>query len=247
MRLLNSMQQGFIGWFDRNNNASFLFATAAIGWVLASAAQTFGILKSKELTKEDKKFLVPQEIMDGTANIAMYAAVTTNLMKAAEKSCMPGKNGKAPFISLKDASGKILDYSTNMAEYAKTGRNLKTGAAILGGIISTCILTPITRNAAAAFIKKQADKKKDEVIVPTNIYGRTQPFFTKTYPAPQTGLIPQQTAPNKFAPMSTYPHFSAGTQNTASQGPYQNASQNPCQSAYQNAYQNINRTAGLKI
>ncbi len=206
MRFLDSLQKGFVGWFDRNNNASFLFTTAAIGWVLASAAQTFGILKSKELSKEDKKFLVPQELADGTANIAMYAVVTTNLMNLAEKSCKPGKNGKAPFVSLKDASGNILDYTTNAAQYAKTGRNLKTGAAILGGIISTCILTPIVRNAAAAFIKKQADKKKGEVIVPTNIYGRTQPFFTKTYPMPQTNI-----GTNKFAPMNTYPHFSAQT------------------------------------
>ena len=105
MRFIDSIQKGFIGWFDKDNNASFLFATAAIGWILASAAQTFGILKSKELSKEDKKFLVPQEIADGTANIAMYAAVTTNLMKMAENSCKPGKNGKAPFISLKDSAG----------------------------------------------------------------------------------------------------------------------------------------------
>ena len=219
MRFLDSMQKGFVGWFDRNNNASFLFATAAIGWVLASAAQTFGILKSKELTKEDNKFLVPQELMDGTANIAMYAAVTTNLMNAAEKSCKPGKNGKAPFVSLKDASGKILDYSTNMAEYAKTGRNLKTGAAILGGIISTCILTPIARNAFAALVKKKTDSKQKDVIVPTNIYGgRTQPFFTKTYPAPQTNINSINNV-NKFTPLSTYPHFSAGNSGIQSISP----------------------------
>ncbi len=216
MRFIDSIQKGFISWFNKDNNASFLFATAAIGWILASAAQTFGILKSKELSKEDKKFLVPQEIADGTANIAMYAAVTTNLMKMAEKSCKPGKNGKAPFISLKDSAGNILDYASNTATYAKTGRNLKTGAAILGGIISTCILTPIARNAFAAFIKKNTDKKPTETIVPTNIYGgRTQPFFTKTYPILQSPA-------NKFAPMSTYPHFSAGNQTYGTQKIYQN-------------------------
>ena len=219
MRLLDSIQKGFTGWFDKNNNASFLFATAAIGWVLASAAQTFGILQSKELSKEDKKFLVPQEIADGTANIAMYAIITTNLMKMAEKSCKPGKNGKAPFVSLKDAAGNVLDYTSNVAAYAKMGRNLKTGAAILGGIISTCILTPIARNAFAAFIKKRADKKSTEIIVPTNIYGgRTQPFFTKTYPP-----LPQTPVSNKFTPMSTYPHFGAGNQAYGTQKIYQNS------------------------
>ena len=83
MRFIDSIQKGFIGWFDKDNNASFLFATAAIGWILASAAQTFGILKSKELSKEDKKFLVPQEIADGTANIARSEEHTSELQSLA--------------------------------------------------------------------------------------------------------------------------------------------------------------------
>ena len=86
MGCLNKIQNEFISWFDKDNNASFLFVTAALGWVLASAEQTCGLLQNKELTKKDKKFLVPQEIMDGTANIAMYALVTTKLMSGAKKA-----------------------------------------------------------------------------------------------------------------------------------------------------------------
>ena len=202
MGIINAMQKSFVSWFDKNNNANFLFATAAIGWILASAAQTVGIAKSKELSKEDKKFLIPQEIADGTVNIAMYAAVTTNLMKMAEKSCKPGQNGKAPFISLKDAAGNILDYASHGAEYAKMGRNLKTGAAILGGIISTCILTPIARNAFAAYVKKKTDGKNNKDTIPVNMQStRTQPFFTKTY------NTPEPPSANKFTPLSTYPSF----------------------------------------
>ena len=69
MGCLNKLQTEFQGWFDKNNNASFLFITAALGWVLASAAQTVGLIRNKELSKEDKKFLIPQEIADGAANI----------------------------------------------------------------------------------------------------------------------------------------------------------------------------------
>lgn len=210
MGIINAMQKTLIGWFDKNNNANFLFATAAIGWILASAAQTVGIAKSKELSKEDKKFLIPQEIADGTANIAMYAAVTTNLMKMAEKSCKPGSNSKAPFIALKDAAGNVLDYASHSAEYAKMGRNLKTGAAILGGIISTCILTPIARNAFAAYIKKKTDGKS---AIPTSMQNtRTQPFFTKTYNTPELS------GASKFTPLSTYPNFGTSKtyQNTGS-------------------------------
>ncbi len=184
MGCIDKIRQEFVSWFDKDNNASFLFVTAALGWVLASAAQTVGLLRNKELTKEDKKFLVPQELADGAANIGMYALVTTNLMKGAEKICKPGKNGK-PFIALKDESGKILDYASNIEQYAKTGRNLKTGAAILGGIISTCILTPIVRNAFAGYMKKKSDKEAHQKLtLEDNYSGRTQPFFTKTYSYP---------------------------------------------------------------
>jgi len=193
MGILNKIQQTFVGWFNKDNNANFLFTTAAIGWILASCAQTFGVVVNKELSKEEKRFLVPQEIADGAANIGLYALVTTNMMKGAEKLCKPGKNGK-PFIGLKNEAGQILDYATHGAEYAKMGRNLKTGAAILGGIISTCILTPIARNAFAGYMKKRADRKNPENRpAQFDVYsGRTQPYFTRVYNAtPQ--IQPKQT------------------------------------------------------
>ena len=68
-----------------DNNGMFLFATAAAGWALASLAQTVGLITNKDIGKEEKKFLVPQEIMDGTFNIATYAAVTIPIMGAASK------------------------------------------------------------------------------------------------------------------------------------------------------------------
>ena len=43
-----------------HDNAKFLFLSAASGWFLASAAQTFGIIANKKIDKEDKKFLIPQ-------------------------------------------------------------------------------------------------------------------------------------------------------------------------------------------
>lgn len=187
MGLGNFVTKEFQSWFDKNNNANFLFITAAIGWILASAAQTFGIIQNKEIPDEEKKFLVPQEIMDGTANIGMYALVTTRLMKGAEKLAKPSKGNKEPFIRLKDAKGNVLSYAKNRGEYAKMGRNLRTGAAILGGVVSTCILTPIVRNAFGAYVKKrvhiknetmpEGQKKNPENYTPT----RTQPYFTKTY------------------------------------------------------------------
>ena len=39
------------------NNGNFLFLSAAAGWVLASMAQTIGLITNKEIGKEEKKFL----------------------------------------------------------------------------------------------------------------------------------------------------------------------------------------------
>lgn len=74
------------------NNGNFLFLSAAAGWVLASMAQTIGLITNKEIGKEEKKFLVPQEVLDGTFNIASYAAVTVPIMNLASK--VAGKNAK---------------------------------------------------------------------------------------------------------------------------------------------------------
>ena len=202
MGILNKMQQGFTGWFNKDNNANFLFVTAALGWALASLAQTVGLARNKELSKKDKKFLIPQEMADGAVNIGMYALVTTNLMKGAEKLAKPGRDGKT-LISLKNEAGDILSYAQNQKLYAKMGRNLKTGAAILGGVISTCILTPVIRNAFGAYIKKKADKKEVDKPAAINnmqsgplggegdIYpSRTQPYFAKTYIYPQNNSNP---------------------------------------------------------
>lgn len=180
MGIIDGMQKGFQSWFNKDNNANFLFVTAALGWVLASFAQTFGLVNNKDLTKEDKKFLIPQEIADGVTNIGMYALVTTKLMEKSKKLLEPSKSGK-PFVQLKDASGKILDYASNQAQYAKMGRNFETGAAIVGGIISTCILTPVLRNLVGAYMKKRADKNPDTKEIPVRTYDRTQPYFTQTY------------------------------------------------------------------
>lgn len=183
MSVLSKLHDGFVSWFDKANNGNFLFATAAIGWFLASAAQTFGIAHSKELTKEEKKFLIPQEMADGAVNIGMYALVTTNLMKFSENLLKPGKKAK-PFITLKDEAGNILDYAKNTKDYIKMGNNFRAGAAILGGVISTCILTPIIRNAVGAYIKKKGNEisaPKENASLPQKPYpARTQPYFTNS-------------------------------------------------------------------
>ncbi len=142
-----------------DNNGLFLFGTAAAGWILASAAQTIGLMTNKNIGKEEKKFLVPQEIMDGTFNILTYAAVTIPILSMASK-----------------AATKRYPDNKQAIEGAKTL------AAIAGGVISSNIITPLLRNKTSVMIKKRMEEK-NLTMPPVEIYdGKTQPNFRAKQP-----------------------------------------------------------------
>ncbi|MBR1754791.1 hypothetical protein IJ732_08150 [bacterium] len=75
------------GLFDKIKTAAFgkmshglgsmLIVTSAMGWALASAAQICGIAKNDKYSKEEKNFLVKQEIADASLNILSFCAITT--------------------------------------------------------------------------------------------------------------------------------------------------------------------------
>ena len=148
------------------NNGNFLFLSAAAGWVLASMAQTIGLITNKEIGKEEKKFLVPQEVLDGTFNIASYAAVTVPIMNLASK-----------------VAGKKMPNNKQAIEGARTL------AAIAGGVISSNIITPALRNKWSVIIKK-AMEKKNLTPPPPEIYdGRTYPNFRAKQPLTMQNYI----------------------------------------------------------
>lgn len=148
-----------------NDNAKFLFINAAIGWFLASAAQTFGIITNKKIDKEDKKFLVPQEIFDGLSNIGLYALITAPLMNMTEKAIDKG------IVSFRNVDNDSADF-----------KSLKGGAMVIasfvGGIVSTNILTPIIRNKLGTIAQRKALKQKIKDAIPVYNFNY-QPLFKK--------------------------------------------------------------------
>lgn len=142
-----------------DNNGTFLFGAAAASWILASTAQTIGLMANKNIGKEEKEFLVPQEILDGTFNIVSYAAITYPLMKGAEavvKAKIPNNNAAV--------------------------QGAKTIAAIAGGIISSNIITPILRNKTGSIVKEKMEKKNLTMPAPEIYDGKTQPNFQANKP-----------------------------------------------------------------
>ncbi len=149
------------------HNGMFLFVTAAAGWALASAAQTIGLIANKDISKEEKKFLVPQEILDATFNILSYVAVSLPLMKGAKaltKHKFPGQS-------------KVIE-----------GAN--TLGAIMGGVVSSNIITPLLRNKTGVIVKNKMEEKNLKFPAP-NIYdAKTYPNFkAKTQPVSMQGYI----------------------------------------------------------
>ena len=141
------------------NNGLFLFGTIAVAWFLASTAQTVGLIFNKKISKEEKKFLVPQEIFDGAFNIATYAAVTVPMIAAAGK--LAGK--------------KFTD------ERAVEGA--RTIATVAGGIIASNIITPLLRNKSSVIIKNKIEKNKPVISSPTTLYNNktNKPLTMQNY------------------------------------------------------------------
>ena len=137
----------------KNNNGLFLFGAFAVAWALASTAQTVGLALNKKIPKEEKKFLIPQEIMDGTFNIASYAAITLPLIAGVGKLAQK----KFPTDSKAIEGAKCL-------------------AAVAGGILSSNIITPLLRNKTGVWIKNKFGEK-----APLKTQGTTL-YDTKPYP-----------------------------------------------------------------
>lgn len=140
-------------------NGIFLFATAALGWIMASCAQTIGIAKNKDLSKDQKRFLVPQEILDGVFNIASYVAITVPTMILAKKGAT-----------------KLFPSNKTAVEGASVI------AAIAGGVASSNIATPILRNKIGAHVKKKMEEKNIQPVNPQIYNGRTFPGYRSSQP-----------------------------------------------------------------
>lgn len=123
-----------------DNNGMFLFVTAAASWFLASASQTVALIFNKKIDKEQKNFMIPQEILDGTFNIASYVAITLPIMGLAKKGALK-----------------------NFPDNRQAVEGAKTIAAIAGGVISSNIVTPILRNKFGVAFKDKFAPKENEI------------------------------------------------------------------------------------
>ena len=146
-----------------SNTGKMLIHTGVIGWILSSAAQVAAIVINDKIPKEQKMYLIPQEIADAAVNIVSFYAITQTFSSVAKRIVTSGKllpKSVKDWMSVKGLLGKIGNstsdiYKAGLSASAKKRLDMfKEGIDVIGttagSILSCNIVTPIVRNEIAA-------------------------------------------------------------------------------------------------
>lgn len=175
------------------NTANILILLSAGGWLASSIAQVVGIYRNKNYTKEQKSFMIPQELADAFVNIGAFLLVTKSLKSLTSKMVETGKltpKSIQTFLGEKGLLSERGKFDFNVTEvegfqhYRPVYNTFKTvaesTAAIVGGVLSSNIITPILRNKIGA-------KRKDRVMEKIN--GGENPLEQPAQTPVNTGSI----------------------------------------------------------
>lgn len=163
----------------RKDASKMLIWTGVAGWTLSSLAQISAVMFNPKLSKEQKSFLVPQEIADAVVNIGSFFLVTQVTKKGISKLFSTGKFApkkvRAYLEKNKDLYGKKvgkLDFDLDEVlkkdnlfpkeEYWACKNFATTMATVGAGILSSNIITPIVRNNMASKMQKSYISNKDK-------------------------------------------------------------------------------------
>lgn len=70
---------------------NMLLVTGTLGWVLSAVGQLWGLKTNKNLSDDQKKFLMPQEMADAVANIISFYVITKSVKDLSKKAVSSGK------------------------------------------------------------------------------------------------------------------------------------------------------------
>lgn len=172
-----------------------LVHTGVIGWILSSAAQVCAISINDKIPKEQKMYLIPQEIADAFVNIVSFYAITQTFTSTALKLVNSGRwlpKSVKNFLEYKGLGDKLgqkgfdIVKSGALTPSAKKRLDLfKNGidviATTIGSIISCNIVTPIIRNEIAAKRQKNSIAKMSENDSTLNSVTNYSDEFSKTF------------------------------------------------------------------
>ena len=159
------------------NPANMLIWTGVLGWFLSSAAQVVAIAFNDKIPKEQKAFLIPQEIGDGAVNVLSFLVVTSAVKGFASKLVSSGKLTTPAIKKFLQKTGlhsknglgntrfdisKLANFEQIKDEYVKFKNGVDVIGMTAGSILSCNIITPIVRNKIAAN-RQRATIEKNQI------------------------------------------------------------------------------------
>lgn len=177
------------------NPGKMLVHTGVLGWILSAMAQVSAVVFNDKISKEQKSFLIPQEMADAAINIISFYVITSSFKNLASKLVSTGKLSTVKiknYIKSKVANpseyiGKLSsniekDFPEIKGDYKAFKNGVDVVASTVGSIISCNIVTPILRNEYAAKRQKEAiAKMRSDNPVKTNDLKQVRPLNMDSY------------------------------------------------------------------
>lgn len=176
-------------FFDKfgKNPGEFLLVSGMIAWAASCVNQLVAILINKKIPKEQKYFLIPQEITDGIVNVILFAVFTRSFTRVGERLVETGrlltpklrktlvedfklgdKLGKVDFnikdISQMNETNKEAFKEEFSSDFKKFSAGITFTFSTIGSIISCDFVTPFVRNKIAANRQKKALARDKELL-----------------------------------------------------------------------------------
>lgn len=198
-------------FFDKfgKNPGNFLLVSGMIAWGASCVNQLVAVLINKKIPKEQKYFLIPQEITDGIVNVLLFAVFTRSFTRVGERLVETGrmltpelreelvKKNLGEKLGKADFNIKETEYMQELSsqfdeDFSKKFNNFYKGASFvfstIGSIISCDFVTPFVRNKIAAGRQKKALARDKELF-------ELQKINTPILPAQNDITGPQQDKP----------------------------------------------------
>lgn len=183
---LNSKWNGLKNYLYKHygqESGKLIVHTGLITWTMATLAQVGAIVFNDKIPKEQKKFLIPQEIADGALNIVAFYTITNTLKTLGTRLVSTGKWSNASIRNfIKNNSPKDIkmgEITTNLAktykgneDFYKAYSPFKNGvdmiATTVGSVVSCNAATPFIRNYYGAWQQKRSLERERMNTYPGN-------------------------------------------------------------------------------
>lgn len=142
-----------------------LLVTGTLGWIFSACGQIFGIATNKKVSKEKKKFLIPQEMADACINIASFYIVTNSIQLATKRLASSGK-----FITPKIK--EICNHYGIKYIKEKGGEKINVGKSVLNKIDDLRTALKVNENEKIPVSPEKTKEINDTIDVLNKFYDK---------------------------------------------------------------------------